>query len=78
LIAVEIVTDLWGLHRESIEFDRQQTVLTSLEKSAAATADALIALRKTMDGMNTAAQSQLSRDTRAPQSAAPKTHTKKN
>jgi hypothetical protein len=60
LIVTEVGIDLWGLHKDGIEFDRQQAVLTNLEKSSEATANTMVALQKTMETMNTAIQNQLS------------------
>jgi hypothetical protein len=60
LIVLEVFIDFWGLHKEGIEFDRQQAVLTNLEKSSEATANTMVALQKTMETMNSAIQRQLS------------------
>jgi hypothetical protein len=60
LILFEVCVDVWGLRKEGIEFGRQQTVLTNLEKSSEATANAMVALQKTMETMNGGIRSQLS------------------
>jgi hypothetical protein len=60
LIVLEVFIDFWGLHKEGIEFDRQQTVLINLEKSSEATANTMVALQKTMETMNSGIQNQLS------------------
>jgi hypothetical protein len=60
LIVAEVGIDLWELHKEGIEFDRQQAVLTNLEKSSEATANTMVALQKTMETTNTGIQNQLS------------------
>ncbi len=60
LIGLEILIDLGGLYTDGIDFNRQQTVLTNLEKSSEATASTMVALQKTMETMNAAIQNQLS------------------
>jgi hypothetical protein len=60
LIVLEVLVDFWGLHKEAMEFDRQQAVLINLEKSSEATANTMVALQKTMDTMNAGIQNQLS------------------
>jgi hypothetical protein len=59
LIGGEIFLSLWDGHLQARNFERQQQVLTNLQKSSAATAKTLTSLQSATESMNTILQMQL-------------------